>query len=304
MSWDRTKYIGSSDIASIIGISPWRSALDVWLEKRGEAEESTDPARERRLKRGIRLEPIVIEMFQEEKGVFVVDRNTRYSHSEYPFLAAQIDFEYDPDGECSAPCNGETKTVDPRAAYDWGPDGSQEIPDYYAAQVMFGLAVTGRKEATVVALIGDDLRCYVFQRDDELCAELIRKAVEFWDVNVGMGIPPAIQTKDDASKLVKRFSGFTFEVNSELQVWVDHARRAKHDLAISKRLVESAELEIQRCIVAAAQVHGITDESPDKFTVLQDGKPLLTWNVQRRKGYVVKDAEFRVLRLKGEKNGD
>lgn len=299
---DRTKYIGSSDIAAIIGISPWRTAVDVWLEKRGEVEESFDAEREKRLRRGNRLEPIVIEMFQEEKGVFVEDRNTRWNHPEYSFLSAQIDFEYRTEDGDGGVGNGETKTVDPRAAYAWGPDGSQEIPDYYLAQVMFGLAVTGRKQATVAALIGDDLRCYVFERDDELCDELIRKAVQFWDVNVTMGISPAIQTKDDASKLIRRFSGLTFEAGDSLLCDVIDLRRAKAEAKAAADKVSQLEIEIQRSILVAAEAFGQKDEPMTKVTVMDGGRELLSWSLQKRAGYEVKPTEFMVMRLKGGKN--
>ena len=298
---DRTKFIGGSDIAAILGISPWRTAVDVWLEKRGELEESFDAEREKRLKRGHRLEPIVIEMFQEERTVFIAERNLRFVHPRYPFLAAQIDFEY---SEGDGLCNGEAKTVDPRHAYDWGPDGSQEVPAHYAAQVMFGLAVTGRARATIAALIGDDLRCYTFERDAELCGELVRRAVEFWNNHVLAGIAPAIQTKEDASRLVRKFAGLSFEATEALAAETAYLRTLKAEMAALKEKCDAAEVEIQRQIVAAAEVHGAQGEAADKFTVLHEGSPILTWNLQKRKGYTVEPCEFRVLRLKGEKNGN
>lgn len=32
-SMDRTKYLGGSDVAGILGISPWRTPLEVYLDK-------------------------------------------------------------------------------------------------------------------------------------------------------------------------------------------------------------------------------------------------------------------------------
>jgi len=34
----RRRYLGSSDIAAIFGMSPWKSAYDVWLEKTGSSK--------------------------------------------------------------------------------------------------------------------------------------------------------------------------------------------------------------------------------------------------------------------------
>ena len=39
---DRTKYIGWSDIGAILGLSKFRSALDVWMEKTGKEVKSLD----------------------------------------------------------------------------------------------------------------------------------------------------------------------------------------------------------------------------------------------------------------------
>ena len=42
---DRTTTIGGSDVAAILGLSPWRSPLDVWREKAlGEPDDRDTPA--------------------------------------------------------------------------------------------------------------------------------------------------------------------------------------------------------------------------------------------------------------------
>ena len=298
---DRSQFIGSSDIAAILGISPWRTAYDVWLEKTGQQlDEPPDPERERRLKRGQRLEPIVIEMLQEERDVWVIERNIRFSHPEYSFLAAQIDYEYAIGGEVSYAGNGETKTVDPRSAHQWGPDGSDEVPEYYLAQVMFGLAITGREQATIAALIGDDLRCYIFERDEELCAELIHKAFDFWNNHVIPKVPPPAQTKEDTSHMIKRFSGFTVEATDGLLDSVASLRLANKQLKEWKERKEDLELEIQKVLLIAAETFGNSAEAPPKITVLANGKSLLTWVEQSRAGYTAQPTTFRVMRISGK----
>ena len=67
---DRRKYIGSSDVAAILGISPWRTALDVYLDKtQPPVEEKLDPGRARAMTRGKRMEPYVIDLLAEETGL-------------------------------------------------------------------------------------------------------------------------------------------------------------------------------------------------------------------------------------------
>lgn len=56
--------IGGSDVGAICGLDPFRSALDVYLEKVGEVEAVVTPA----MDSGIRLEPIIKDLYQESSG--------------------------------------------------------------------------------------------------------------------------------------------------------------------------------------------------------------------------------------------
>ena len=38
---ERRSGIGGSDIAAILGLSPWKTAVDVWLDKTGQREDDT-----------------------------------------------------------------------------------------------------------------------------------------------------------------------------------------------------------------------------------------------------------------------
>lgn len=84
---DRSRYLGGSDMAAILGHSPWRSPLQVQLEKLGELppdEATTD------MTRGTLLEPYVAEAyarrFQKE---LILPPFVR--HPIYPFLGGHPD---------------------------------------------------------------------------------------------------------------------------------------------------------------------------------------------------------------------
>lgn len=304
MTEDRSLFLGSSDIAAILGLSPWATAYDVWLEKTErivDSEWDTDHAK--RLRRGNRMEPLIIEMLQEERDVFVAERNIRYFSYEHPFLSCQVDYEYhvgSDDDPRRSYGHGEVKSVDPRAAQQWGDDGSQEVPAYYACQVMYALGVKPRPEATITALIGDDLRCYRFERDEELCAALIQKAVDFWNNHVIPRIPPPPQTKDDAAALVRKFAGFSFEASDSLKAALAVLRDVKVKVKSLAHEAEAAEMAVLELLAISISAHGEIGDAA-KFTVIEGGKSIATWNLQKRDGYVVKPTEFRVLRLGKEK---
>ena len=160
---DRTKFLGGSDVAAILGVSPWRNRVDLWADKITPRVEDGQNAAAKR--RGHRLEPYILDMIREEHGLEIVRANERYIDKEVPFLAAEIDAEYRDD---AGEQNIEIKTVHPFKAKEWGDIGTDSLPLHYIAQVQHGLGVTGRDICKVFALIGDELKPYTVTRDDEL----------------------------------------------------------------------------------------------------------------------------------------
>jgi putative phage-type endonuclease len=197
---DRTKFIGGSDVAAILGISPWRSAVDLWLDKITPRVENGQNAAAKR--RGSRLEPYIRDMIQEEHGLKIVRMNQRYIDTDIRFLAAEIDAETDEE-------NIEIKTVHPFKAKEWGEHETDQLPIHYVAQAQHGLGVTGRKVCRVFALIGDELKPYVVERDDELIEVMRTKSAEFWNRYVLPKVQPPIdfQHKDVMETLKRMYPG-------------------------------------------------------------------------------------------------
>ena len=57
----RAKRIGASDAPIICGLSPWKSAIQLWMEKTGKITQP-DSSGNFAIQRGIRLEPVVRAM--------------------------------------------------------------------------------------------------------------------------------------------------------------------------------------------------------------------------------------------------
>lgn len=188
---DRTKFLGSSDAAPILGLSPWRTALETYEDKITPRSLEPDRNKARLFSRGKRFEPVVCDMLVEEEGLTIAARNQRYQDPEYPFLAAEIDAETS-DGR-----NVEIKTVSPFAAREWGEEQSDQIPLHYCVQVLHALMVTRREQAIVAVLIGsDDLRVYRVDRDDDLIARIRAEELAFWDRIQRRDPPPAVTLTD------------------------------------------------------------------------------------------------------------
>lgn len=200
---DRRRFIGGSDVAAVLGISPWTTPLQLWERKTRPALEGEAPKRV--FTRGHRWESVVAEMLVERlevngHKVEIINNNQRYVDPAHPYLAAEIDFELRLDGEQEI-TNVELKTVHPFKAKEWGTEDTDESPVWYTAQAMHGLGVTGRKRCLVAPLFGaDEIRTYPILRDDETIEAMRARCAAFWRL-VETGVHPDASNLADLDRL-------------------------------------------------------------------------------------------------------
>ncbi len=255
---DRQKYIGGSDVAAILGISPWRTPLDVYLDKVVERREITDPDRIKILNRGKRMEPYVIDLLAEETGLDIVARGNRYIDPELNFIAAEID------AEASTGENIEIKTVSPFKAKEWGEVKTDEIPLHYAAQAMHGLMVRGADVCIFGVLIGaDDFRTYHIERDEITINAIREKEVEFWE-RVQLLNPPEPSNVEDIKRLYGKDAGTAIEATSDIQADVLALRSLKEEAKQLGALIDAREDRIKLFMADAA-------------ILTMNGMPVATW---------------------------
>lgn len=182
--------VGGSDVAAILGLSKYKTPLQVYQEKRGEIEPQADNDA---MRWGRYLEPVVRQAYADETGneVRVIDQLVR--HPIYEHMIANLDGFVIP--ETGPRRVFEAKTA--RTADGWGEPGSDQIPQPYLLQVQHYMAVTGFVVADVAVLIGgSDFRLYEVPEDRELQDMLCDACTEFWG-RVKAGEPPEPQTYAD-----------------------------------------------------------------------------------------------------------
>lgn len=312
---ERRGFLGGSDMAAVLGISPWKTPYELWEQKLGMEEETEDSEQKVKvLNRGKRLEPVVMEMLQDEYDLTIIARNGVYFDGEYPWMRSEIDFEYSydhPDLAEGAQLvgNGDVKTVHPYAAKDWGETLTDEVPAYYVAQFQWGMMITGAKVCAVAALIGaDDLRMYYVQRDEEIIAMLRERAIDYWFNHVLAEVPPPMKTSADADRMLAKFSGVTVVAPEDVKRAIRYLKGVK---AAEKRLElkrDEFETAVKLTLAMATK-----DETGGKYLLVDEaGKKLASWNPQSTSrvsakkvkelhpdivGEVTETSTFRVLRL-------
>lgn len=314
---DRALFLGGSDAAAVMGLSPWATPLELWQQKtRRVPKEEVDPMRQRMFDRGHKLEPFIREMAVtklQDMGlqVEVLAINERYIDATHPFLACEIDFElrltgqieiggelYELDGEH---INADAKSVSGFARKKWGVTDSEDVPIEYAAQFMHGLGITGRRMCLVAALRSfDDVDIFWTLRDEEVITAMREKAVRFWIDHVQGDTPPDPIDFDDIKLLFPTDNGQATEATADIADKVAQLADIKARIKDFEEAEEALTFEIAEFI------------SPNA-SLTYAGKEIASWKGQGHSSFRSKDfkeahptlaAEFtkqqtvRVLRLK------
>lgn len=242
----RKKGIGGSDVAAIMGLSPWKSPLEVWLEKTNRAE-APDLSDKESVAMGTELEGDVLEMYRRRHPKSKVQRvNAILSSIARPWAQASLD------GIVRDPELGwgvlEIKTGSKNSEWESG------VPVHYLTQVTHYLSVTGYAFADVAALIGDfglHYHEYRVMRDEEDIQAVVESVDEFWADYVEKDcLPPHVTALSSEGKalyeLYKRSDG-EMEPNDAIRteklarLTLDLAERIQE--ATSQKLSASNELK-------------------------------------------------------------
>lgn len=183
---NRAEFIGGSEIAAVVGVSKWRTPLEVWAEKTGKIQRSeVSEAAEL----GSELEDFVARKFMRTTGIKVRRAPKYYHHPKYDFLRCQVDRLVEGTDELL-----ECKTCGAWVAKEWE---GEEIPQEYVLQVQWQLGITERSKGYIAVLIGG--QCFKHKEilfDKELFDSLVEKAVTFWNEFVMTDTPPKASAGD------------------------------------------------------------------------------------------------------------
>ncbi len=216
----RKQGIGSSDAAAAVGLSPYKSQLELWLEKTGRDAglPKTDPQDEASPAYwGNILEPIVASHYCKRTGHRVRRMNAVLQHPDpqLGWMLANIDREVIGAGDVQIL---ECKTAGINGARQW----KEGVPEYVQLQVMHQLAVTGKQAADVAVLLGgQQLEIHRIVRDEALIAQLIELEMRFWHFVVTDTPPPAdgSESADLALRcLYPQDSGQQLDFSADLQL--------------------------------------------------------------------------------------
>lgn len=197
---NRKNGLGGSDSSIILGISPFKTNIDLWLEKTGQ-KEPEDISDDEKVKYGHEAEDSIRNLFMLDHPEYELfhDEFMILRSDKYPFLQASLD------GELIDTNTGEhgileiktTEIMNKQMLDEW----KNGIPNHYYTQCLHYLIVTGYEFVWLRAKLKfvwdsnyQEIRDYYFTRAEviEDMKYLLNKEKEFWNENILKGVRPGL----------------------------------------------------------------------------------------------------------------
>lgn len=252
----RTNGIGASDVAAILGLSPWQTPLGVFRTKMGVPNEIP----ENLAYFGHALEaPIAQWITDKHPEVGRVAEGFAARSTVCPWLTATFD-RVTGDGPHVIPI--ELKTSGAFGRDKWA-DG---VPLYYAAQVQAQAFILDAPYGWLAVLHGgNEPELYRIERDDDFINDhLIPKTQEFWENHVLTQVAPEPATTAEAIELWPGNPEITVEGDERLyELWGAYGQMQAEQIELGQQL-DAIKLELQKAM-------------KDAVALTYEGRELFTW---------------------------
>ncbi|MGW4603676.1 YqaJ viral recombinase family nuclease [Streptomyces sp. NPDC004532] len=265
--------ITATEIAAVMGLSPWMSPFSLWHKKSGLPTPPFEmtPA----IEWGNRLEAAVADKWQDEHPGLLAAPAGTWRNRERQWQRATPDrLVYpQPAGEFEVPGNAlgllEVKTSP--FGDDWGPAGTDEIPIYYRCQVQWQLDTLGLDVCHVAVLIsGHDYREYTVAYD-EADAHLLRTSAAEFLRTVEAGERPPIDGADATYQTIRvQPDGL-----EDRDVEVPAADAARYEAAQQQMAAAKTELTAAKGVLLDHIGNGrraVVDDRRIAYRTVRDGK--------------------------------
>lgn len=250
---DRRSGLGASDVGAVLGLNPWKTPVDVWLEKRGLR---SDAGESEAAKWGRILEPLVAaEYARRRPGVRLMRCKTiRHERHEWAFCTPDR-IALMPDGTRRLV---EIKTAGLRLAHLWQGD----VPASYLAQWHWQAWITGLREGDMPVLIGgQEYQEYAITYDEAMAEGVASFCGDWWARHVVMGQEPEPRDAADERKVLSALFPLHARpqfvpASGDLEVAALKLREAKALAAQAAELEEAAANKVKRLLKEAPGCEG------------------------------------------------
>lgn len=274
--------VTASDVAALFGLHPFKTLLQVWLAKTGGDGDQGDNSA---MRRGRILEPGIAVAVGEDYPDWRLEKPNVYLRDPLARIGATPDYfvHGDTRGTGILECKS--------AAPEWFErDWASGPPQGYVLQTLTQMMLADAPFGIIACLVDNrakDLFLFDVPRHPKAEALIRHKTAQFWAAIAENRIPSPDYRRDAAAILAMfpRDNGQSADLSKDnrLPLLLDERETLKANLDAGAAKLEEIEAEIKHKMGehAAAQLPGWK----------------LTYKLQSRKSYTVKETSFRVLRV-------
>jgi len=285
--------LGASDGPAVLGLSPWQTPRDVYLDKR--AESITDEQTEA-MEFGHLMEPIAVELFRRRHGD---SESTKHKYlgdiepspgllrsTDHPILLASLDSVIvEPSGQ-RVPGQIKNVTVYKRGAWS---DSEGGVPDYVRVQVVQECIVMGADHGWVLPIFGGNHMPEPIRVDvpDDYAEWWPTYSAEWWERHIVGGVEPVPTLGDDLADVFTAQIGLAVDLDDDT---LEHVRRLVELKAAIKKLEDEKDevaLLVKTYLGDATEGFDRTDPKNPRLAV--------TWRQNRESAPVVRLNEELLL---------
>ena len=205
----RKHYVTGTDAAKLLGLSPFGSIFDVWLDKTGQAPEFAQSAA---MRAGNAFESAILKMYAEDTDAKLehVDGYNLITCDKYPRLGASLD-----GWNHTLGCPVDAKNIRWKDE-KWGDAWTDDFPEYYKTQLQVQMMVTGAKFAHLAGMFsGQGFNIYTMEYDEELAQKIVDASDAFWPYVENSEMPEASGSESTSNYIKEHFAEGTPDKEKE-----------------------------------------------------------------------------------------
>lgn len=270
----RSKGIGSSDAAVILGVSPWKTLFELYEEKAGihTIDQSNWATR-----RGTEMEPMARANYEMDTGLECPPK--LFVHPEYSFIRASLDgWNEENRVVLEIKCPGKEDHETAKRGV---------VPEKYYPQIMHQLLASGGSRADYYSFDGTSGVVVSVTPDLEYLKEYLIKAQDFWHM-VETRTPPPLSDKDFKTSKDAEFLKAAAEwrlAKIDLDLAAEHEEKMKAKLIemTNHPLMKAGEVRIQKIHRQGNINYKAVAELKNVDLEKYRGKPSEYWSVKLEK---------------------
>ncbi len=257
---DAREGIGGSDIGTIMGLNPWKSAFTLWAERVGLVD--TNNSETYAMGLGTFLEPFIRDRWAAENSAFLTVHETGTWQS-----TTNPNFKANPDGIIEW-ADGQLGILEIKYTSSYW----STLPPAYEAQVNWYLHTLGLNKGIIVALVAGRPQEFVIEYNADTAKEYEQRAALFLS-HVNTGIHPDWDGSASTYETVRHIAPGLQDGSTDLgDLWIH--------LSNAKAAYEAAEAQFTQVKSATlAQMDGIK-------TGTYEGEPVITLQASKNGPFI------------------